>query len=388
MARIVCRLRCLHGAIMPTSRSLRQPCRRRIPRSSAGLQRHDPPGPYAAAVPSSTPTPRTDTAAALLTAVPAGTLAAIGGAEEKLGRKPVLRRFAELAGGEEARIVVCATASALGDEITKLYDTIFRRLGVGDVVSVRPQTRDEADDPEAAAAVDRATAIFMTGGNQLKLSSVVTGTAFGEAIHQAYRRGAVVGGTSAGASVLSEHMVAFGASGATPKNRISQLARGLGLLPGVIVDQHFEQRNRYGRLLSLVAQNPSLLGMGIDEDTAAVITGGRILEVVGRGSVFVVDGRAAQTNAPVATRTSPLLVSGAVVHALPVGARFDLVEARLIDFGGSRDAELAGAASLDDLDPVVGTVARRVAAEGADDAVVQRNARRRERRRSGEDDDE
>jgi cyanophycinase len=326
----------------------------------------------------------------------------IGGAEEKLGRKPVLRRFAELAGGEEARVVVCATASALGDEITKLYDTVFRRLGVVDVVSVRPETREEADRPEAAAAVESATAVFMTGGNQLKLSSVITGTAFGDAIVQAYRRGAIVGGTSAGASVVSEHMVAFGASGSTPKNRISQLARGLGLLPGVVVDQHFDQRNRYGRLLSLVAQNPSLLGLGIDEDTAAVISGGRFLEVVGRGSVFVVDGRTALTNAALATRTSPLLVSGAVVHALPAGSRFDLVSARLIDFGDHTDTDLAltpppGSAGLvDEPDPAAGSagaavassVARRVAAEGADDAIVQRNARRRQRRRSGEDDDE
>jgi cyanophycinase len=339
-------------------------------------------------VPIRTPAPRAEAPAAILTSVPAGTLVAIGGAEEKLGRKPVLRRFAELAGGDEARIVVCATASALGDEITKLYDTIFRRLGVVDVVQVRPQTREEADDPRAVEAVESATAVFMTGGNQLKLSSVVTGTAFGDAILQAYRRGAVVGGTSAGASGLSEHMVAFGASGSTPKNRISQLARGLGLLPGVIVDQHFDQRNRYGRLMSLVAQNPSLLGMGIDEDTAGVITGGRVLEVVGRGSVFVVDGRAAVTNAAMATRTSPLLVSGAVVHTLPVGARFDLVEARLLDFGDRTETDLAATTASDELDPLVGTVARRVAAEGADDAVVQRNARRRERRRSGEDDDE
>ena len=354
----------------------------------AGRQRVRVAGPYAAAVPIRTPAPRTEAPAAILTSVPAGTLVAIGGAEEKLGRKPVLRRFAELAGGDEARIVVCATASALGDEITKLYDTIFRRLGVVDVVQVRPQTREEADDPRAVEAVESATAVFMTGGNQLKLSSVVTGTAFGDAILQAYRRGAVVGGTSAGASGLSEHMVAFGASGSTPKNRISQLARGLGLLPGVIVDQHFDQRNRYGRLMSLVAQNPSLLGMGIDEDTAGVITGGRVLEVVGRGSVFVVDGRAAVTNAAMATRTSPLLVSGAVVHTLPVGARFDLVEARLLDFGDRTETDLAATTASDELDPLVGTVARRVAAEGADDAVVQRNARRRERRRSGEDDDE
>ena len=318
--------------------------------------------------------------------MPAGTLVVIGGAEEKLGRKPVLRRFVELAGGADARIVVCATASALGDEITKLYETVFGRLGVSDVVSVRPQTREEAEAPQAAAAVEAATAVFMTGGNQLKLSSVVTGTAFGDAIGAAYRRGQVIAGTSAGASVLSEHMVAFGTSGATPKNRISQLARGLGLLPGVIVDQHFSQRNRYGRLLSLVAQNPSLLGLGVDEDTAAVISGGRFVEVIGRGSVFVCDGRAAVTNAAVATRTSPLLVSGAVVHALPVGSRFDLVDVRLVDFHeGDQEAGTPLAAA--DLDRAARPVARRVAAEGADDATVRRNARRRERRRSGEDDD-
>jgi len=321
----------------------------------------------------------------LLTAVPAGTLVAIGGAEDKLGRKPVLRRFVELAGGTGARIVVCATASALGDEITRLYESTFARLEVADVVSVRPQTRAEADDPAAAAAVDAATAVFMTGGNQLKLSSVVTGTRFGDAIAAAYRRGAVIGGTSAGASALSEHMVAFGASGATPKNRISQLARGLGLWPGVIVDQHFSQRNRYGRLLSLVAQNPSLLGLGIDEDTAAVVSGGRFLEVIGRGSVFVCDGRAAVTNSAAATRTSPLLVSGAVVHALPVGSSFDLVEVALIGF--EEPGSQLGPADLAAGDLGSGPVARRVAAEGADDAVVARNARRRQRRATAQDDD-
>ena len=328
-------------------------------------------------------------AAPLLTAVPAGALVAIGGAEEKLGRTAVLRRFVEMAGGDDARIVVCATASALGDEITRLYETTFARLGVSDVVSVRPQTRQEADDPGAAAAVERATAVFMTGGNQLKLSSVVTGTAFGDAIASAYRRGEVIGGTSAGASVLSEHMVAFGASGATPKNRISQLARGLGLLPGVIVDQHFSQRNRYGRLLSLVAQNPSLLGLGIDEDTAAVISGGRFVEVIGRGSVFVCDGRTAVTNAAAATRTSPLLVSGAVLHALPVGSRFDLVEVRLVDFSedGAQIDPLVAAERDSQAGPVARRVAGRVAAEGADDAVVGRNARRRQRRATEQDDD-
>jgi cyanophycinase len=145
--------------------------------------------------------------------------------------------------------------------------------------------------------------IFMTGGNQLKLSSLITGTPFGDGISEAYQRGVAVGGTSAGASILAEHMIAFGTGGATPKQRMSQLSAGLGLIQGVVIDQHFEQRNRYGRLLSLVAQSPSLLGLGIDEDTAAVIRDGSRLEVIGRGAVTVVDGQHVISNAFAAKRT-------------------------------------------------------------------------------------
>src|SRR6185295_2432653 len=185
------------------------------------------------------------------------------------------------------------------------------------------------------------SAIFMTGGNQLKLSSLITGTAFGDAIQEAYQRGVVVGGTSAGASILAEHMIAFGAGGSTPKQRMSQLSAGLGLLRGVVIDQHFEQRNRYGRLLSLVAQSPSLLGIGVDEDTAAVVRHGDQLEVVGRGAVTLVDGRRVRSDADAAKRTAPLLVSGAVLHVLPAGARFDLAERTLVGTPHHEDPALA-----------------------------------------------
>ena len=164
----------------------------------------------------------------------------------------------------------------------------------------------------------------MTGGNQLKLTQVVDGTAFGEAVRAAYLRGALVGGTSAGASAVSEHMIAFGDESDTPRQGVTASAAGLGLLPDVIVDQHFSQRNRYGRLLSLVARSPRLLGIGIDEDTAAVVRGGHLLEVVGTGCVFVADGSSAVSDAHMAELGAPLLVSGVVVHTLPAGARFDL----------------------------------------------------------------
>lgn len=258
---------------------------------------------------------------------------AIGGAEDKLGRRTVLSRFVRMAGGERARIAVVPTASSLGPEIVDVYEALFSKLGAEAVVAARPETREDADDPAVVGRLDGVTGIFMTGGNQLKLSGIVNGTAFGEAIREAHRRGAVVAGTSAGASIQSSHMVAFGPGGATPKQRMTQLAAGLGLIRDVVIDQHFGQRNRYGRLLMLVAQSPSLLGIGVDEDTAAVVTeedGAEILRVVGRGVVTLFDGRNVVSNAHEARRTAPLLASGVVLHVLPEGSVFDLSSRTLV----------------------------------------------------------
>ena len=170
----------------------------------------------------------------------------------------------------------------------------------------------------------RPTGVFLTGGNQLRLSSTIGGTRLSRAIEERHRAGAVVAGTSAGASALSTHMIAFGASGLTPKQRMAQISAGLGLLPGVIIDQHFQQRNRLGRLLALVAQNPSLLGIGVDEDTAGVVTPDQVFEVIGRGSVTIVDGTAAETDAWEVSGHRPLMISNVVMHSLPAGYRFDL----------------------------------------------------------------
>jgi len=173
--------------------------------------------------------------------------------------------------------------------------------------------------------------------------------------------------------VLAEHMVAFGPGGSTPKQRMSQLAAGLGLLPGCIVDQHFQQRNRYGRLLYLLGQSPSLLGIGVDEDTAAIVTEGRFMEVAGRGSVTVLDGRQARSNAYAARRTSPLLISGARLHVLPAGARFDLVERELIDFESPGPIEEA---EVHDVEKRVKAVVRDIAVEGVGPANLRRQRRR------------
>ncbi|MDP3713837.1 MAG: cyanophycinase [Mycobacteriales bacterium] len=304
-----------------------------------------------------------------------GPLMMIGGAEDKVGARVVLQRFVRLAGGPDARIAVVATASSLGQEAVELYREAFGRLGVTDVRGPLPTTRTEAADPALVAPLTDATGVFMTGGNQMTLAGALAGTPFGTAILDAHRRGAVVGGTSAGASGQSEHMVAFGAEGATPKLRMVQMSAGLGLVQGVVVDQHFDQRNRYGRLLTLVAHSPHLLGIGVDEDTAALVTEQRWLEVVGRGAVTIFDGSGISSNVDTARRSDPLLVSGAVVHSLPAGARFDLRDRVLLPTVSGRADDLREPAPALPSAGLRG-LARRVAAEGVGTGRTSRSARR------------
>jgi cyanophycinase len=253
-----------------------------------------------------------------------GTVIVIGGAEDKVRDRVILGRFVALAGGGQATIAVISTASSFGLEAGERYREIFTGLGAAAITLVTAATRQEANDEYVADGVADATGVFMTGGNQLRLSSMIGGTKLAQAIADRFEQGAVVGGTSAGASAVSSHMIAFGASGATPKHRMAQIAAGLGLLPGVIVDQHFQQRNRLGRLLSLIAQNPMLLGLGVDEDTAGVVGPDGVLEVIGRGSVTVVDGAASETDAWEIRGHRPLMISNVVLHSLPAGYRFDL----------------------------------------------------------------
>jgi cyanophycinase len=306
----------------------------------------------------------------------AGHLLMIGGAEDKLRQRQILARFVALAGGSDARIVIISTASSLGDEATELYLSLFRQLGIGDVRGMRPLVRDDANDRRLVSMLDDATAIFMTGGNQLRLSSVIGGTLLGKALIERHRRGAMIAGTSAGASAIASHMVAFGTSGATPKQRMTQMSAGLGLLPGVIIDQHFEQRNRLGRLLALVAQSPSLMGIGVDEDTAALVSPSGVLEVLGKGSVTLLDPARIQTDAYEVKRHRPMMISGVVLHSLPSGYRFDLRKRRLLAPlrpVSATDRELA---QLERAGKVTRKLIRRIAAEGADDTAPDRARRR------------
>jgi cyanophycinase len=297
----------------------------------------------------------------------------IGGAEDKLKDRVILHRFVQMAGGQDGHVVVLATASSLGDEATEFYRMLFTQMGAGRVSGLRPLTREEAGGEDMAHALRDATGVFLTGGNQLRLSSVVGGTTLGAALLDAHERGVVIAGTSAGASAASTHMMAFGTSGATPKHRMAQVSAGLGLLKGVVVDQHFEQRTRLGRLLAVVAQSPSLIGLGLDEDTAAVVYPDETLEVIGRGAVTVVDGSQVMTDAFHTKGHRPMMVSGAIVHSLPGGWRFDLRARELmapVELEHPRQARVRETAR-----GRLRRLAREVAAEGADSFVADRRRR-------------
>jgi cyanophycinase len=171
-------------------------------------------------------------------------------------------------------------------------------------------------------------------------------------------------------------MVAFGASGATPKHRMAQISAGLGLLENIVVDQHFEQRNRLGRLLAVVAQSPSLLGLGLDEDTAAIVHPDETLEVIGRGAVTIIDGSQVQTDAFQTKGHRPMMVSGAILHSLPSGYRFDLRSRELLP-AKAEDGMPQAENWIDPAKRQVRRLVKKIAAEGADSLAVERRTRRR-----------
>lgn len=255
-----------------------------------------------------------------------GTLMAIGGAEDKLDDKVILSSFAHLAGGKKARIAIVPTASSI-ETAGLRYKAIFLGMGVESAEVVYIQNREDANADDKLEELDDATGIFLTGGNQVRLSALIGGTRFEECVRRRHEQGAVIAGTSAGASILSAHMVAGGAAGAVPKQRMAQMVAGFGLISDLIIDQHFRQRNRIGRLLALVATNPRLLGVGIDEDTAAIFDPHGNLEVIGRHSVTIVDGSQMYSDIFQVKGHGEVTVSDARLHVLSAGRRFDL-EAR------------------------------------------------------------
>ncbi|MCO5216265.1 MAG: cyanophycinase [Thermomicrobiales bacterium] len=271
----------------------------------------------------------TDELHPILTAGP-GVLMPIGGAEDKLDDKIILSEFVRLAGGANARIAIVPTASSI-ETAGLRYKAIFLGMGVETAEVVYIGSREDANDDEILELVSTASGVFLTGGNQMRLSAIIGGTRLEQLVRERHEAGAVVAGTSAGASILSAHMVAMGASGPTPKLRMAQMFAGFGLINNVIIDQHFRQRDRIGRLLALVAGNPGLLGIGIDEDTSVVIDNDGILRVVGRHSVTIVDGSHMKSDIFEVKRYGDITVSDARLHVLGSGKRFDMNTRKMLD---------------------------------------------------------
>jgi len=257
-----------------------------------------------------------------------GWIVPVGGAEEKEGRAEILRRFVTVSGGDNARIAVIPTASQL-ESTGRRYEEIFRELGAREVSVLPYKTRADTERQDWLELLEASTGVFLTGGAQLRISTVLGGTAVAKTLRRLNASGVTVGGTSAGAAILSEHMIAFGAEGASPKAGMATLCPGFGMTNRVIIDQHFRQRDRLGRLLSALAYNPFAVGIGLDEDTAAFIDPDDRIHVVGAGAITVVDtAQLEHSSMALAEQGEALCMLGIRVHVLPAGATFDLHKRR------------------------------------------------------------
>jgi cyanophycinase len=254
-----------------------------------------------------------------------GPLLIIGGHEDKDGDRTILKALARLLDG--GRLVIATVASHQPEGYFDAYKEAFAGLGVTDLVELYVEERSDSGDAEVLAKLEGAAGVFFTGGDQLRISSQIGDTPIEKRILELHQAGAVIAGTSAGASVMSETMLVKGPSAESYRIGELRMAPGLGLMQDVIIDQHFAERGRYGRLLGAVAHNPRLLGVGVDEDTALLVEG-REGRVLGAGAVYVVDGEAStHSNIAEARSDDALSIFDVRMHVLSAGDRFDF-EAR------------------------------------------------------------
>lgn len=254
-----------------------------------------------------------------------GNLVIIGGAEDKYGESRILEEVVEIIGGEDARIGILTTATQHPQEVGEEYRDVFMRLGVRSVEILNINTRDEANKEENIRRIKDVTGFFFTGGDQLRITSILGGTRACEALKSSFYNGTAVVGTSAGASVMSSTMIVEGNSEDAARKCTLKMAPGLSLLEEVIIDQHFDQRGRLGRLLCGVAENPEILGIGIDEDTAIRVYPEEYFEVIGNNAVTVIDGRTIKSSNVSETKPDEILaITNASLHVLSSGYGFDL----------------------------------------------------------------
>ncbi|XQQ06938.1 MAG: cyanophycinase [Leptolyngbya sp. IPPAS B-1204] len=267
-----------------------------------------------------------------------GPLVIIGGAEDREGDCVVLREFVRRAGGVQAHIVVLTAATSMPREVGDDYIRVFEKIGAEDVQVIDTEYAEDADRQEAVDKVMQATGIFFTGGDQARIIELIKGTRVDKAIRERHAQGAVIGGTSAGAAMMPDTMIIEGDSATNPRVDIVDMGPGMGFLPGIAVDQHFAQRGRLGRLIAALVQQPAILGIGIDENTAVIVDGDEF-EVVGQSAVTVVDeSEATHNNLQGLLKGEALAVCGVRLHILPHGYRFNLKTRQAIIPGAVRQS--------------------------------------------------
>lgn len=273
-----------------------------------------------------------------------GRLLAIGGGEDKEDDCRILSEFVRLSGGDAAKIVVMTTATDSPEEAAEKYEAVFKRLGAKDVRHVSVCQRADAMNAESVAAVEAASGLFFTGGDQLHITSLMGGTDLHRTVFDCCKKGLLVAGTSAGAAMMGNSMIVSGKSDENPKFGGVEMAPGTDLIVGCIIDTHFSQRGRHGRLLTAIAHYPQDLGFGVDEDTAMLIENGKFT-VIGAGAVTVIDGGGTSfTDVPYVKRGQSITLADVKIHVLSDGYQFDLKTRQLIvPTQKQRRAKAAGA---------------------------------------------
>lgn len=258
----------------------------------------------------------------------------IGGAEDKVHGKEILHTFWNCAGGKDSKIGIIPSASREPTIIGERYVRIFQDMGTKDLKVLDIRDRVQGEDSSYQQYVEECTAIFMTGGDQLRLCGLLADTPLMERIRQRVKLGEItLGGTSAGAAVMGHHMIAGGSSGESPNRALVDMAMGLSIIPEIIVDQHFHNRNRMARLLSALSSHPERIGIGIDEDTCAMFEDKNLITVLGKGTVTIIDGRTMTfTNQGKVNAEAPLALHNLKVHILCHGDRYNLKTHQAISF--------------------------------------------------------
>lgn len=250
----------------------------------------------------------------------------IGGAEDKVHGKEILQTFFQRSGGTDAKIGIVPCASREPSLIGERYHRLFNDMGAKEIKVIDVRDRAQADDSDYRNFVEDCTGIFLTGGDQLRLCGLLSDTTLmNRIVERAQRQEISLAGTSAGAAVMGHDMISGGSSAESPNRALVDLAKGLNIIPGVLIDQHFYNRNRLARLLSAISGHPELLGIGIDEDTCAIFESDGFIRAIGKGSITIVDAREmSYSNQDRVQGNEPLSMHDLKLHILAYGDRYDL----------------------------------------------------------------